>query len=81
MFSWHDTPWMWISMLVFWSIFAFVVYQAVSGRGRGGRSAVDGPSRAAGLLDERYARGEISADEYRERRETLDRTAASGDGG
>ena len=41
------------------------------------RSAVDGPGRGAGqdarlILDERFARGEISADEYSDRRRTLE---------
>lgn len=32
----------------------------------------DPRARARALLDERYARGEISTDEYRERRQTLE---------
>lgn len=44
--------------------------QAASGAERGGRP--QGPSRARQILDERYARGEIDAQEYRDRRDALD---------
>ncbi|WP_068163279.1 SHOCT domain-containing protein [Rhodococcus phenolicus] len=37
-------------------------------------SAPGGPGGARGILDERYARGEIDAEEYRERRRTLEGT-------
>ena len=31
MFAWHDTPWMWLSMLAFWSVFIVVAYYAIRG--------------------------------------------------
>lgn len=62
MFAWHDTPWMWLSMLVFWSLFAVFAYFAIRGWLRP-TAAQSGP-RAAAILEERYARGEISAEEY-----------------
>lgn len=69
MFAWHDTPWMWLSMVVFWSLFVVFAYYAIRARARP-KAAQSGP-RAAEILEERYARGEISAEQYRERRETL----------
>lgn len=75
MFMWHDTQWMWLGMLLFWVLVAVIVFYLVKDRGR---SAADPPRRdATDLLDERYARGEISGEEYSERRETLQHTVSS----
>ncbi|MGS2811030.1 SHOCT domain-containing protein [Nocardia sp. MW-W600-9] len=38
----------------------------------GPATAPVGPGSARGILDERFARGEIDAEEYRERRRTLE---------
>lgn len=58
---------MWLSMLVFWGLVATAAVYAL--RTAAARS---GPRerRAEEILDERYARGRISADEYHVRRET-----------
>ncbi len=69
MFAWHDTPWMWLSMVVFWSLFAVLVYHLISGRTQS-PTPWSGPT-AAEILEERFARGEISVEEYGERREVL----------
>ncbi len=69
MFAWHDTPWMWLSMVIFWSLFAAFAYYAIRGPRR--TAATSGP-RTTEILEERYARGEISGEEYREGRETLE---------
>jgi putative membrane protein len=56
-------------MIVFWiAVIAFTVRWIVWGRRRRGHSAMD---TARGVLAERYARGEIDADEYRTRSEQL----------
>lgn len=79
MLAWHDTPWMWLSMVLFWSLFAAFVYYAIRHRAGPG-IAEDGPS-AIEILERRYARGEMPASEYRERREALEATGArQGDG-
>jgi putative membrane protein len=58
--------WMWLGGLLFWgSLLAFGVW-AVR-RFTGGRAGGD----ARRILDERFARGEIDAEEYRRRLETL----------
>lgn len=77
MWAWHDTTWMWLSMIVFWSLIAVVAYYGIRGPSRPA-TRPSGP-RAAEILDERYARGEISAEEYRERRETFERVGAAGE--
>ena len=73
MVMWHDTTWMWLSMLVFWSSIGLVAVYAVKAwrRPKRQRSASD-------LLDDAYARGEISTEEYRERRQTRNPTDQSG---
>ena len=72
---WHDDGFgaggwlaMGFMMLIFWAvIIAGVVWVA---RGRNQAPAPDA-NRARRILDERFARGEIDADEYRQRREHL----------
>lgn len=57
-------PWLWPLMWLAWiAVIAAVVWLALRTT-RGGRSGSD---RAKDLLAERYARGEITTDEYRER--------------
>ena len=70
MFGWHDSPWMWLSMVVFWSLFIAVAYFAVRAMMRA-TPTQSGP-QATEILKERYARGEISSEEYRKGRETLE---------
>ncbi len=59
--------WMWLwgtLMMLSWvAIIAGAVWVVLRGR--------DGRSRAQDLLEERYARGEIDTEEYRERLEQL----------
>lgn len=61
---------MWLSMAVFWSLFVLIAYYAIKRRAR--PASAQREPRAAEILEERYARGELSAQEYRERRETLE---------
>ena len=68
MFGWHDSPWMWLSMLVFWLVIGVLILYAI--RGSTDRAARGGP-RAIEILEQRYARGELTAEELRERREEL----------
>ena len=59
---------LWI--VVVFTIVRFVIFGRFGGRGRGpwGPSPMD---QARGVLAERYARGEIDAEEFRTRSETL----------
>ena len=70
MFAWHDSPWMWVSMVIFWSLFIAVAYYVINAMVRA-TPEQRGP-QATEILKERYARGEISSEEYREGRETLE---------
>jgi putative membrane protein len=68
--GWGAGNWLVMSvmMLLFWGlIIGFVVWLV---RGRLGASQPD-VNRARQILDERFARGEIDAEEYRQRRDHL----------
>lgn len=70
--GWAGWLLMTFGMLAFWALVAVAVVALVRGmRDDGGRRQTPdaGPRQ---LLDERFARGDIDADEYRERRELLD---------
>jgi len=63
MWDWQGYGWwwwslMWVGMVVFWGAIAWAVVALL--RGRRGVDAED-------VLMDRFARGEIDADEYRER--------------
>lgn len=68
--------WMWLFGLLVLVGLVLVAVAAVrllgGGAAAGGPEAGPPPARARELLDERYARGEISTEEYRERRRALD---------
>ncbi len=61
-------------MIVFWSLVVVLVAKLVKNRPQ------HRPDRSAGLqvLEERYARGEISRDEFLERREVLSEAKSPG---
>lgn len=64
-------------LLMLAGIIALVVLGVRAARGGigGGTGAIKGGTGSSGarqILEERYARGEISSEEYRERREHLD---------
>jgi putative membrane protein len=59
----HHGHW-WIVFPIFWLLLIAVVIALFWRRGRGPRDRDDSPKR---ILGERFARGEINADEYRER--------------
>jgi putative membrane protein len=83
MMFWHDGggwPWwqaglMWLAVIAFLALLIWVVYALVTGISRQGNEPERGeqrPGSARRILDERLARGEIDAEEYRRLRETLD---------
>lgn len=67
------------SMILFWGLLALAIAAAVRylGRDRGGRGVASPPApppappTAEQILADRFARGEIDADEYRQRLDTL----------
>lgn len=63
--------WWWLVVLLFWlAVIGLIVWAVRAGR-RDGTSTPDANHDARRILAERYARGEIDADEYRERLEVL----------
>jgi putative membrane protein len=70
MMWWNGGHWYWgaLMMVVFWAGVVALAYLAV----RGGRSERRHRPTARELLDERFARGEITADEYAERKAVLE---------
>lgn len=82
MYDWHDGGWgpgRWIGMglmlLAFWSLIAALVVYVVRNVGHRaadhGGAGVAPPDQAMRILDERFARGDIDADEYNQRRDVL----------
>lgn len=82
--DWNAADWLMMSfgMVVFWTVVVVGVVLLVKNYGTGSsgraeqmsltkRSDSTQPSAARAILDERYARGELSDEEYLARRETL----------
>jgi putative membrane protein len=61
--GWHGSLW-WIVFPILWLMIAALVVALLWRRDRGLHDGNDSPRR---ILGERFARGEISADEYRDR--------------
>ena len=76
--GWHDGwgPGAWLAMafvmVVFWTIVVAAIIALVrTDRGRGPGEIGRRTDDALRILDERFARGEIDADEYTKRRDLL----------
>jgi putative membrane protein len=74
MFEMHDGWgwWMvfgWIWMVVFWGLIIWAVATLL--RYLGTRDSGQQPSSAATILEERFARGDITRDQFEEMRKTL----------
>ncbi len=69
----HMVPWLsWlgpIAMVVFWGLVVTGIVMLILYLARGSRSAQSGT--ALSILNERYARGEISKEEYEQKRKDL----------
>jgi putative membrane protein len=64
-----------LMMLLFWGGLVALVVFAMRSWGGGQRPGSQGPN-ARSILEERFARGEISKEEFEERRRVLERDAA-----
>ena len=63
---------MWAGMIAFWGLLIWAVYALVVNATRNpGRDRDTQPGSAARILDERLARGEIDAEEYRRLRDLI----------
>lgn len=72
MWHWGYGPW-WTGLLflLFWVVVIALIVWAVRSTGRTSQGA--SRRRALDVLEERYARGEIDDDEFRHRKEMLER--------
>jgi putative membrane protein len=61
---------MWAGMIVFWGLLIWGIYALISNANRGSSGKAD-VGDARHILDERLARGEIDAEEYRRLRELM----------
>ncbi len=79
--AWWQALLMWVGMIAFWGLIIWAIWFFVSGLVRGPQhpGGSDDPGR---ILDERLARGEIDAEEYRRLRDLIgagsDTAAGSG---
>ena len=72
---WHDGSWGWglAMMAVMWGALILIVYLVLRAFGRSDRSRPGGEDPdPRGILEQRFARGEISEEEYRDRRGVLE---------
>lgn len=70
--QWHGFPWMWIFPLIFLVVLVLFLF---GGRGWamcGGHRRQHHEESAREILDRRYARGEISREEYQRMRKDLE---------
>ena len=72
-YGWHDGAWGYVMMIGSWALLGLLIYllaRAVTGTER--RDASPRRDEALQTLDQRFASGEITEQEYRDRRETLE---------
>ena len=73
---WGGFPWMWIFPLIFLVILLIFLFRGTGGPMCGGsgmhRRGPSGESTARDILDQRYARGAISADDYQRMKKDLE---------
>jgi putative membrane protein len=64
-----------VTTVAFWAVVVFGIVALFRGtRDGGSRSDQRGPESADHILEERFARGEIDAEEYRQRKQVLHST-------
>ena len=73
--AWWQSGLMWIGMIAFWGLLIWAIYALVAGAtrrtGLGLREREPGDGDARRILDQRLARGEIDAEEYRRLRDLI----------
>ena len=66
-----------LMMAMFWGVLVAIVFLLRSLSSRADRDGNARPSQARAILEERFARGEISEEEFEKRRQVLDRSTRS----
>ena len=70
-YGWHDGGWGILWMIASWVLIVALVVWLVRSFSSGGSGGAGRKPSPLDILDERLARGEISSDEYEERRRSL----------
>lgn len=70
--QWYGFPWMWIFALIFLACLFLFFFRGRGGPMCGGHRRQDREASAREILDRRYARGEISREEYQRMRKDLE---------
>ena len=70
-YGWHDGGWGVLWMILSWALIVAIVFLVVRAFSSGSPDRSDRIDDPQAILDERFARGEISEDEYRERTRVL----------
>jgi len=70
-YGWHDGGWGILWMIASWALIVALVVWLVRSFSGGGPGRTERKPSPLDILDERFARGEISEEEYEERRRTL----------
>lgn len=73
-YGWHDGGWGVLWMILSWAVIVAIVVFLVRAFSSRPPERPERTTDPRGILDERFARGEISEDEYRERRSVLEDT-------
>ncbi|MHB1914400.1 MAG: SHOCT domain-containing protein [Acidiferrobacteraceae bacterium] len=61
---WDLFPWMWLFPLIFLGVILLFLFRGAGRPMCGGRGTPKGEGSARDILDRRYARGEITREEY-----------------
>ena len=73
-YGWHDGGWGILWMILSWALIVAIVVFIVRAFSSGSPQRPDRTDDPRAIQDERFARGEISEDEYRERTRVLEET-------
>lgn len=73
-YGWHDGGWGVLWMILSWALIVAIVVFVVRAFSTGSPDRSERAEDPRAILDERFARGEISEDEYRERTRVLKET-------
>ncbi|HEX6580512.1 MAG TPA: SHOCT domain-containing protein [Actinomycetota bacterium] len=73
-YGWHDGGWGVLWMILSWALIIAIVVLVVRAFSSGSSDRLDRTNDPRAILDERFARGEISEDEYRGRTSVLEET-------
>ena len=69
---WGPFPWMWIFPLIFLVVLVLFLFRGMGVPGCGHRRAHAREESAREILDRRYARGELTREQYQQMKKDLD---------